>query len=147
MIEPLTASLSALVVGPGPGPQAGPGVRPPTYGPRPMPDSPAVARCALDGAVLTHGRGSGRVGQEVGVATPRPRARSRDVPEKQCAGVFRSCWSGVQLIEQSLGLLQIERVEAFGEPAVDRREQSAGLRVLALIAPESCETDRGPQLE
>jgi predicted ATPase len=29
----------------------------------------------------------------------------------------------VQLVEQRLGLLQIERVEAFGEPAVDRSEQ------------------------
>jgi hypothetical protein len=25
--------------------------------------------------------------------------------------------SGVQLIEQRLGLLQVERIEAFGEPA------------------------------
>ena len=43
------------------------------------------------------------------------------------SGPFRNCLSGVQLIEQRLGLLQIERVEAFGEPAVDRREQIAGL--------------------
>src|SRR5271169_428537 len=33
--------------------------------------------------------------------------------------------SGVQLIEQCLGLFQIERVEAFGEPAVDRSEKIA----------------------
>jgi integrase len=32
----------------------------------------------------------------------------------------------VQLLEQRLGLLQIERLEAFGEPAIDRSEQSAG---------------------
>ena len=31
-----------------------------------------------------------------------------------------------QPIEQRLGLFQIERVEAFGEPAVDRSEQMAG---------------------
>ena len=33
-------------------------------------------------------------------------------------------------------LLQIERVKAFGEPAVDRSEKIAGLIPLALIAPE-----------
>jgi hypothetical protein len=43
--------------------------------------------------------------------------------------------SGVQLIEQGLGLLQIERIEAFGEPAVDRSEKIAGLIGLVLIAP------------
>ena len=32
--------------------------------------------------------------------------------------------------------LQIERVEALGEPAVDRSEKIAGLIPLALIAPE-----------
>ena len=35
-----------------------------------------------------------------------------------------------------LCLLQIERVEAFGEPAVDRSEKIAGLLPLALITPE-----------
>jgi hypothetical protein len=34
--------------------------------------------------------------------------------------------SGVQLIEQRLGLFQIERVEAFGEPAVDRSLKVSG---------------------
>ena len=53
----------------------------------------------------------------------------------------------VEFDEQSLGLSQIGRVEALGEPPIDRREQSEGLRVLALGAPESGETDRGPQLE
>jgi len=38
---------------------------------------------------------------------------------------FRNSLSGVQLVEQGLGLLQIERVEAFGEPAIDRSEQFA----------------------
>src|SRR6202795_2679339 len=44
--------------------------------------------------------------------------------------------SGVQLIEQRAGLLQIERVETLGEPAVDRRQQFARLLHLALVAPE-----------
>ena len=41
-----------------------------------------------------------------------------------------------QLVEQSLSLLQIERVEAFGKPAVDRGEKIASLIPLALIAPK-----------
>jgi hypothetical protein len=36
-----------------------------------------------------------------------------------------------QLDEQSPGLLQIERVEPFGEPAVDRGEKIAGFIPLA----------------
>src|SRR5215469_4405591 len=35
-----------------------------------------------------------------------------------------------------LGLLQIKRIEPFGEPAVDRSEKLASLIPLALIAPE-----------
>ena len=42
----------------------------------------------------------------------------------------------MQLIEQRLGLLQIERVEAFGEPIIDGGEKIAGLIPPALIAPE-----------
>jgi len=41
----------------------------------------------------------------------------------------------VQLIKQRLRLLEIERIEAFGEPAVDRSEKIAGLFTLALTAP------------
>jgi hypothetical protein len=40
----------------------------------------------------------------------------------------------VQFVEQSLGLLQIKRVEALGEPAIDRSEKIAGLIPLVLIA-------------
>ena len=42
--------------------------------------------------------------------------------------------SSGQLVEQRLRLFQIERVEAFGEPAVDRSEEIARLIPLALIA-------------
>jgi hypothetical protein len=42
-----------------------------------------------------------------------------------------------QLIEQRLRVLQDGRVEAFGEPAVDRREESTGVVALALVAPEA----------
>ena len=43
----------------------------------------------------------------------------------------------LQLIEQSLSLLQIARIEPLGKPAVDRSEKIAGLCTLPLIAPES----------
>src|SRR5208282_4454512 len=42
-----------------------------------------------------------------------------------------------QFVEQSLGLLQVERVEAFLEPAMDWSEKLARLRPPAPIAPES----------
>ena len=41
--------------------------------------------------------------------------------EKQAAASLR------QVVEQGLRILQIARVEAFGEPGVDRREEGAGL--------------------
>jgi len=51
-----------------------------------------------------------------------------------CLEAVSKLVSGVQLIKQGLGLLQIERVEALGEPAVDRSEKIAGRIPLALIA-------------
>jgi len=52
----------------------------------------------------------------------------------------------VQLVEQRLSLFQIERVDAFGEPAVDRGEKIAGRIPLALIAPQPRHTHRRAQL-
>jgi len=49
---------------------------------------------------------------------------------------FRNRQLGVQLIEQRLGLLQVQRVKALGEPAVDRSEKFSGLFPLPLIAPQ-----------
>ena len=54
--------------------------------------------------------------------------------------------NSLSVAEQRLGLLQVERVEAFGEPAVDRREKIAGLLPLPLIAPEARQARRRPQL-
>ena len=51
-----------------------------------------------------------------------------------------------QLVEQVLGFLQIERVEPFGEPAVDRSKKLARLIPLALIAPEAGEVESCTQL-
>src|SRR5262249_39229070 len=48
-----------------------------------------------------------------------------------------TCQAGtLELLQQRLGLLQVERVEAFAEPAVDRREKIASCISLTLIAPE-----------
>ncbi len=41
-----------------------------------------------------------------------------------------------QRIQQGLSLLQIERVEAFGEPVIDRSKQFARVVMLPLIAPQ-----------
>ena len=38
-----------------------------------------------------------------------------------------------QLVEQRFGVLQDRCVEAFGEPAVDRREEGTGVGALALV--------------
>jgi hypothetical protein len=46
-----------------------------------------------------------------------------------------------QRVEQDLGLLQIARVEAFGEPIIDRSEKVACLAWLTLIAPEPRHAD------
>ena len=51
-----------------------------------------------------------------------------------------------QFLQQRLRLLQIERVEAFREPAVDRSEQFARLLPLALVAPEPRHAHRRAQL-
>ena len=50
-------------------------------------------------------------------------------------------WSSAQFLEQGLCLFQIKRVEAFGEPAVDRSEQIASLIPRALIAPQPRHAD------
>ena len=51
-----------------------------------------------------------------------------------------------QLLQQRLRFLQIARVEAFSEPAVDRSEQFARLLRLAPVAPEVREAHCGAEL-
>jgi hypothetical protein len=41
--------------------------------------------------------------------------------------------------------LQHRRVETFGEPAIDRREEIMGFGALALISPEAGERDRASE--
>src|SRR5690242_17730650 len=50
-----------------------------------------------------------------------------------------------KLIEQRLGFDQIRRVEALGEPAVDRGEEIVSIRDLALIPPEAGEAGAGAE--
>jgi hypothetical protein len=49
-----------------------------------------------------------------------------------------------QLVEKRLRLFQIRRVEAFGEPAVDRGQKVVGFRALTLVAPERSKTCSSP---
>ena len=51
-----------------------------------------------------------------------------------------------QLIEQRLRLFQVERLEAFGEPVVDRCEQIVGFLALTLRLPQAREAGRRAQL-
>ena len=51
-----------------------------------------------------------------------------------------------QFVEQRLCLFQISRVEPLGEPAIDRGEQIAGFRSLALFALQPREARGSAQL-
>src|SRR5947209_1111282 len=51
-----------------------------------------------------------------------------------------------QFLQQCLGLLQVSRVKALGEPAVDRCQQRVGLSPLALLLPQAAQRGRRPQL-
>jgi CreA protein len=44
-----------------------------------------------------------------------------------------------QCLQQRLGILEIGRVEALGEPAVDRRQQVVSLLALTLLLPQASE--------
>jgi hypothetical protein len=54
--------------------------------------------------------------------------------------------SSVELLQHRLGLLQNRRVESFGEPPVDRRQEFAGFGAVALIPPQASEATSGAQL-
>src|SRR4051794_35204015 len=64
-----------------------------------------------------------------------------------CRGPFRNRLSGVQLLQQQLGLLQVERIKSFGEPAVNGREKITGFAVPVLFAPEARQADRCLQFQ
>src|SRR5208282_2146045 len=66
------------------------------------------------------------------IAGPR-KARCQYI-ERYMIWPFRNWLLGVQCIEQHLGLLKVERAEAFGELTIGRSELTAGLIQLALVA-------------
>jgi hypothetical protein len=45
----------------------------------------------------------------------------------------------LQFVEQRLGFLEVRRVKALGEPAIDRCQEVAGFGPLALLLLESSE--------
>jgi len=49
--------------------------------------------------------------------------------------------------EQRLGLLEVGRVKTLGEPAVDRRQELAGLGPFALSLPQPCQAHCSAQLQ
>src|SRR5262245_34825444 len=52
---------------------------------------------------------------------------------------------GGEVLKYRLGLLQVGRVKALGEPAVDRGEQLTGLGALALLLPQARQAHRRAQ--
>src|SRR6516165_3100575 len=55
---------------------------------------------------------------------------------RRAACAFAVGRSGIQRIEQRSSLFEVGRVEALGEPAIDRREQVARFGMPALVAVE-----------
>src|SRR5262245_57395050 len=51
-----------------------------------------------------------------------------------------------QRVEQRLGFLEVSRIKALGEPAIDRRKQLVGLSAFPLLLPQAGEAQSGPQL-
>ena len=51
----------------------------------------------------------------------------------------------IEIVEQCLRLFEVGGVEAFGEPAIERREEITGLGTAALVAAEPGEARSGAQ--
>jgi hypothetical protein len=49
----------------------------------------------------------------------------------------------LEFVEQRLCFFQVGCIEAFGEPAIDRREQVAGFGAAALVAAQPAEAWSG----
>ena len=92
---------------------------------------PSKGKCCVDRLSL-------QVQKAKSVASDRP-LHPALLKEARAAATKSGCFeNGCQDVfsSRSAWLFQIECVEAFGKPAVDRREKIAGLLPLALIAPE-----------
>ena len=55
---------------------------------------------------------------------------------RAAAAGARTLATSSQVVEQGLGLLEVERIEALGEPAVDPGQQVAGLDRIAVAAQQ-----------
>jgi hypothetical protein len=77
-------------------------------------------------AVVCHGAGSSHRNPRK-VVHARPSTRG---------WALRQVRNSTKLIEQRLRLFEIRRGEAFGEPAIDRREEVAGFGATVLVAAE-----------
>src|ERR1700680_2274828 len=60
---------------------------------------------------------------------------------------FVGLWLYCHFVEQSLGVLQIGGIEAFGEPIVDFGEHCARFVAPAYVAEQSCQTHQRSQLQ
>ena len=77
---------------------------------------------------------------------------SNGVPMKHhwafcCRSVLGTLVLSPELLQQCLGLLQVGRVKALGEPAIDRCQEFMGFRALALLLPQAAQTHGGAQLQ
>jgi hypothetical protein len=95
-----------------------------------------------EGAISARERSSAE-----GVGRPPTVFRSFGRVARDLRAPFRNSLSGVELIKQRLGVLQVARVETLGEPAVIRSEEIAGLLAFTLDAPKPGEAQGGAQLE
>jgi hypothetical protein len=50
-------------------------------------------------------------------------------------------------LQKLCGLLEVGRVKAFGEPAIDRGQQLPGCLARALVLSQPTQAQRGPKLE
>jgi hypothetical protein len=62
-------------------------------------------------------------------------------------GDSRGAGRSGKLLQQRLGLLEICRIKALGEPAVNRCEQLVGFGALALPLPQPSQAHGRPQLQ
>jgi hypothetical protein len=99
-----------------------------------------VSRGAVAGPVTHRSRCPLRAQSDAVDAQREMRRWARSWPSRPQAPALR------QLVEKRLRLLQVERVEALGEPAVGRSEKFSGLIPFSLVAPEPRHSGGGAQL-
>jgi hypothetical protein len=78
---------------------------------------------------------------QIGPARPGPLLSAQQSWQRDTdiRGEVRLLRDSRQLVEQRLGVLQVCRIEALVEPAVDRRQELVRLGAPALLGPEASE--------